>query len=67
MTFCLLRSGETGSGKSEARRLSIKAISQLSAVGMGKRPMKMAAQIANGEVGISRYRDHKLPDTDGSP
>ena len=48
-------SGETGSGKSEARRLSIKAISQLSAVGMGKRSAKMATQVANGEVSEARY------------
>ena len=52
LTLLLTRifSGETGSGKSEARRLSIKAISQLSAVGMGKRSAKMATQVANGEV-----------------
>ncbi|KAJ9113179.1 hypothetical protein QFC22_006018 [Naganishia vaughanmartiniae] len=62
----IMINGETGSGKSEARRLSIKAISQLSAVGMGKRPMKMAAQVANGEFILETFGNARTHQTENA-
>ena len=39
-----------GSGKSEMRRLAIKAISEVSVASQGKKGYKLGGQIANAEV-----------------
>lgn len=43
-------SGETGSGKSELRRLATKALIDFSVPGVGKKGAKLAQQIPNAEV-----------------
>ena len=43
-------SGAMGSGKSEMRRLAIKAISEVSSASSGKKGSKVGAQVVNAEV-----------------
>lgn len=42
-----------GSGKSEMRRLAIKAISEISVASPGKKGAKVGSQVANAEVRTS--------------
>jgi ABC-type dipeptide/oligopeptide/nickel transport system ATPase component len=46
----LALSGETGSGKSELRRLAIKSLIDLSLSSPGKKGAKLGQQIPNAEV-----------------
>jgi chitin synthase len=44
-------SGAIGSGKTEMRRLAIKAICEVSVASPGKKGAKLGGQVANAEVG----------------
>lgn len=46
----LICSGAVGSGKSEMKRLAIKAISEVSVASHGKKGYKLGGQVANAEV-----------------
>lgn len=47
-----------GSGKSEMKRLAIKAISEVSVANHGKKGYKLGGQVANAEVSLAaRMRD----------
>lgn len=46
-------SGAVGSGKTEIRRLAIKAILELSSAASGKKGSKIGPQVANAEVGVT--------------
>jgi hypothetical protein len=55
MTVALTNSsGAVGSGKSEMRRLAIKAIAEVSVANHGKKGYKLGPQVANAQV--RRYR-----------
>ncbi|EJU01525.1 glycosyltransferase family 2 protein [Dacryopinax primogenitus] len=55
MDQCILLSGESGSGKSETRRLAIKSILELSVTSPGKKGGKMATQIPSGEYILESF------------
>lgn len=56
MTSSLITaSGPTGAGKSELRRLAIKAILELSVSSPGKKGAKLGGQVANAEVSVLRF------------
>ena len=48
-----MSSGAVGGGKTEMRRLAIKAISEVSVATPGKKGSKIGGQIANAEVGLN--------------
>ncbi|KDQ13770.1 glycosyltransferase family 2 protein [Botryobasidium botryosum FD-172 SS1] len=52
---CILFSGETGSGKSESRRLAIKSILELSVSNPGKKGSKLSSQIPSAEFVIETF------------
>ncbi|TFY81864.1 hypothetical protein EWM64_g2154 [Hericium alpestre] len=52
---CILMSGETGSGKSENRRLAIKTILELSVSNPGKKGSKLASQIPAAEFVLESF------------
>ncbi|KZT19143.1 glycosyltransferase family 2 protein [Neolentinus lepideus HHB14362 ss-1] len=52
---CILLSGETGSGKSESRRLSIKILLELSINGPGKRGAKLVDQLPASEFILESF------------
>ena len=45
-----------GSGKSEMRRLAIKAVSEVSVASQGKKGYKLGGQIANAEVSAVQFQ-----------
>ncbi|KIM80662.1 glycosyltransferase family 2 protein [Piloderma croceum F 1598] len=51
----VLLSGETGSGKSESRRLAIKALLELSVSSPGKKGSKLAAQVPASEFVLESF------------
>lgn len=55
LTFCVYPSGETGSGKSESRRLAIKIILELSVSNPGKKGSKLGAQIPSAEFVLETF------------
>ncbi|KZT54073.1 glycosyltransferase family 2 protein [Calocera cornea HHB12733] len=55
MDQCILMSGESGSGKSEARRLAIKSILELSVTSPGKKGSKLATQIPSAEYVLESF------------
>ncbi|PPQ79006.1 hypothetical protein CVT25_002315 [Psilocybe cyanescens] len=52
---CLVFSGETGSGKSENRRLAIKSLLELSVSNPGKKGSKLASQIPASEFVLESF------------